>query len=386
MRHRFLARFLNAAALCFCLLCPLAWAQISLVRVTTCGPGQFPATTCTIPATGTGNLIVVGFASNPGSTPTISGVSDNANNNYVQAGNARAIDTSANEIVDIWYAKDSRPGATSITVTPNPLGTTGAAVIWEFANVDRNAPLGQTSTLNSQPATTSPVGASVTTASPPEVIVSVMSPSGQLAGLRAGNPFVSDSLLFGVGWAHLIANTAGTYAPQWDASSSTYAASTASFKAATSSGTSACDLNQDSAVNVVDGQLAVNMYLGLIPCTANIAGPGVCTSEVVQRVMNAVQGQACVVTTPPPPPPPVHLVTLNWTASASPSVAGYNVYRGTANGGPYTKINTSLVTGTTFTDNAVSAGQTYYYVATTVNTSSQESGYSNQAQAVVPSP
>src|SRR5207248_11624397 len=42
--------------------------------------------------------------------------------------------------------------------------------------------------------------------------------------------------------------------------------------------------------------------------------------------------------------PVAHSVDLAWSASTS-VVAGYNVYRGSTSGGPYTKINsTSLVT------------------------------------------
>jgi TolB protein len=49
-------------------------------------------------------------------------------------------------------------------------------------------------------------------------------------------------------------------------------------------------------------------------------------------------------------------------------------------------LNSSLVSGTTYTDTTAQAGQTYYYVSTAVNSSDQESAYSNEAQAVVPSP
>jgi Abnormal spindle-like microcephaly-assoc'd, ASPM-SPD-2-Hydin len=79
-----------------------------------------------------------------------------------------------------------------------------------------------------------------------------------------------------------------------------------------------------------------------------------------------------------------HSVALSWTASNSPNIEGYNVYRGTTSGGPYSRINSSLNAGTNYTDNTVVDGTTYYYVTTAVNTSSQESGYSNQAQAVIP--
>jgi len=78
-------------------------------------------------------------------------------------------------------------------------------------------------------------------------------------------------------------------------------------------------------------------------------------------------------------------VSLSWMASTSTGIVGYNVYRGTVSGGPYARV-TSLDSGVTFTDSTVSAGQTYYYVVTAMDTTGTESLYSNQAQAVVPSP
>jgi len=79
-----------------------------------------------------------------------------------------------------------------------------------------------------------------------------------------------------------------------------------------------------------------------------------------------------------------HTVDLTWNTSAD--AAGYNVYRGTVSGGAYTMINTSLDDTAAYTDNTVVSGQTYYYVTTAVNANGNESGYSNQAQAVIPNP
>ncbi|MFZ0800048.1 MAG: choice-of-anchor D domain-containing protein [Terriglobales bacterium] len=79
-----------------------------------------------------------------------------------------------------------------------------------------------------------------------------------------------------------------------------------------------------------------------------------------------------------------HTVDLSWDVSGN--AVGYNVYRGTVSGGPYSIINASLDSTTTYTDNTVVSGQTYYYVATAVDASGDESGYSNQAQAVIPNP
>jgi fibronectin type 3 domain-containing protein len=67
-------------------------------------------------------------------------------------------------------------------------------------------------------------------------------------------------------------------------------------------------------------------------------------------------------------------------------VTGYNVYRASVSGGPYTKVNPALVVGTTYTDSNVQAGQSYFYVTTALNGNGTESTYSNQVQATVPSP
>jgi centrosomal CEP192-like protein/ASPM-SPD-2-Hydin domain-containing protein/HYDIN/CFA65/VesB family protein/transmembrane protein TMEM131 len=78
-----------------------------------------------------------------------------------------------------------------------------------------------------------------------------------------------------------------------------------------------------------------------------------------------------------------HTVGLNWGASTS-SVAGYNVYRSTVNGSSYAKVNSALVAGSSFSDASVQSGQTYYYVATAVDGSGNESVYSNEVAAAIP--
>lgn len=84
--------------------------------------------------------------------------------------------------------------------------------------------------------------------------------------------------------------------------------------------------------------------------------------------------------------PTQHSVALNWNASTGPGVVGYNVFRGSVSGGPYSQINSALEASTAYTDNSVAAGQTYYYVVTAVDGSDNQSGYSNPAQAVIPTP
>jgi hypothetical protein len=93
----------------------------------------------------------------------------------------------------------------------------------------------------------------------------------------------------------------------------------------------------------------------------------------------AVQSMTGTGTAPAP-----HTVDLTWNSSNN--AVGYNVYRSTVSGGPYSMINTSLDGTTAYTDNTVVSGQSYYYVATAVGSDLNESGYSNQAQAVIPNP
>jgi hypothetical protein len=78
-----------------------------------------------------------------------------------------------------------------------------------------------------------------------------------------------------------------------------------------------------------------------------------------------------------------HSARASWTASTS-VVAGYNVYRGTISGGPYTKVNSSLTSLLTFTDTTVQTGQTYFFVTTAVDGIGNESVFSNEVTAVIP--
>lgn len=54
-----------------------------------------------------------------------------------------------------------------------------------------------------------------------------------------------------------------------------------------------------------------------------------------------------------------HSVNLTWTASTD-AVDGYNIYRGSAAGQETALINTSVVTGTSFTDSTAPLGASFY--------------------------
>ncbi len=98
---------------------------------------------------------------------------------------------------------------------------------------------------------------------------------------------------------------------------------------------------------------------------------------------NALGSPAAVTLSGTGVAPIQHSVALSWNASTS-TVSGYNVYRSTVSGSGYVKLNSSLVSGLTYTDSNVLSGTTYYYVTTAVDSSGNESTYSNQASAPIP--
>ncbi len=73
-------------------------------------------------------------------------------------------------------------------------------------------------------------------------------------------------------------------------------------------------------------------------------------------------------------------VSLDWADNTEPDLSHYNVKRSTTAGGSYTQIATN-VTVSSYTDTGLTNGTTYYYVVTAVDTSSNESGNSNEASA-----
>jgi Abnormal spindle-like microcephaly-assoc'd, ASPM-SPD-2-Hydin len=91
------------------------------------------------------------------------------------------------------------------------------------------------------------------------------------------------------------------------------------------------------------------------------------------------------VTTMPASSGSSHTVKLTWDASPG-NISGYYVYRGEISGGPYTRVDASLVSSLEYADTGVQSGQEYFYVVTSVNNGGHESAYSTQVSVTIPSP
>ena len=143
----------------------------------------------------------------------------------------------------------------------------------------------------------------------------------------------------------------------------------------TATGTYSDGSHQDLTASVI--------WTSSSPTVATISSAGLTTaiasgSTTIQATSGSISGSTSLTVTTQT------LVSLTWTASTSPGIAGYNAYRSTTTGGPYTKLNSSLISATNYTDQTVLTGVTYYYVTTAVSSQGMESAYSNEAFATAP--
>ena len=118
----------------------------------------------------------------------------------------------------------------------------------------------------------------------------------------------------------------------------------------------------------------IRMSLFLLPCILATLLPAGCSGGSSSSSPGPGSGQVA------------HSVILKWDASSTSTVVGYNVFRSTQSGGPYTVLNTGLISGLTYTDQTVQSGKTYYYNLTAMDENGVESQFAGEVSAVIPSP
>jgi hypothetical protein len=185
----------------------------------------------TNPATGTGNLIVVGLMFNGGTYVT--SVSDDAGNTYISAGARAYVGIASTEI---WYAVNSKPGATVVTPTFADSTTHVEITVWEVSGISTLAPDAINTTSGSITLDNTP-GPAVTTAHAGDFIVSILfAVDTTITGISTGNEFTNDFTTDGNGWAHITSNSApaGTHQASWytPTPQGVYCASTVAFRPA----------------------------------------------------------------------------------------------------------------------------------------------------------
>ena len=112
-----------------------------------------------------------------------------------------------------------------------------------------------------------------------------------------------------------------------------------------------------------------------------------------QITLTVAGRRGAILMTPPgtdltPPEAPTGLTatagdaTVDLAWDAAPGAAGYYVYRSPVSGGGYARLNGTPLAGLAYTDDTVVNGRLYYYVVTAVDGAGNESGRSNEAEAL----
>jgi hypothetical protein len=290
------------------------------------------------------NIIVVGWND---TSATVRSVADSRGNTYALAvgpTNGTALTQS------IYYASNILGGSNTVTVTFSQAANYPDIRILEFAGLRPTSQLDVTA------------GAS---------------------GTDSNNTVVSSGLASTTS-AHELIFGAGTTSLVFDQAGSLFIPDVITYFG---------DIAEDESVSAI----------GTYGATATLGGSG--SANWVMQMASFKSATSTTAQPPPPvppppvppppvPPPPVppptttpiqHTVTLTWQASSSANVTSYNVYRSTISGGYYGLVG-SAAGSLAYADQTVESGTTYYYVTTAVNEQGEESAYSNQVVAVVPSP
>ncbi len=253
-----------------------------------------------------------------------------------------------------------------ISGTPTAAGTSTVTISATNSGGTGSASLTLTVTATAQ----SPVITSATTASGTvgsafsyQIVASNSPTSYAATGLPAGlSVSTTSGLISGTPTA------AGTSTVTLSATNSAGTGSaTLTLTIASQTTYSACDVNKDGLINVLDVQIAVDNYMSCPTTNFQTFEP-----QVITGVLSS-----CPVTSG------FHTVSLNWTASTTSGVT-YSVYRATTSGGyNYSAPLATGISGTSYADCSVALGQTYYYVVEAVSGTTQ-SANSNEMSVTIP--
>jgi hypothetical protein len=269
--------------------------------------------------------------------------------------------------------KLSNTGETALTVTGVIANGTGLSISGFSGSTLLNPGTSSTLTVNFTPKTAGTFAGSVSVLTNTAAVTAALPVTGDVASAKLAISVGPSSLNFGtvsagrsVSQSVTLTNTGNT-----DVTISSVRVSGAAFGLTGWSAPAQLSSSQSITVDVQFDPKASGTYSGSLMVSSDAGN-----SSVAVPLSGAV---APTLTAPNA----THSVSLTWDASSS-KVSGYNVYRGGVSEGPFTRLNGSLVSELNFTDATVTAGATYYYVTTAVDSSGIESVYSNTARAIVP--
>jgi len=256
-------------------------------------------------------------------------------------------------------------GGSSVTISQVAISGSGFTLSGITAPVTLTAGQSTSFSVAFAPTSTGSASGNVTITSNASNSTLTIPLSGTGTAAAAGQLAVSPTTL-GVG--NVVVGTSGT-------ASGTLTASGASVTV------TAASTNDESVFSVSGLSLPVTIPAGeSVPFTVTFSPATTgAASATLTFTSNAAPSTTTEALTGTGTAAPTHTVSLSWDASTSPDISGYNIYRSPYSGscGTYAKINSALITTTVYTDSAVTDGDAYCYAATAVNSSEEESGYSN---------
>jgi hypothetical protein len=354
-------------------------------------------------------------------------VSDSTGNTYHQA--IQINQTGDGDTLAIFYAEDIKGGANTIEVSDTTSGTLRFAIL-EYSGVATSGSLNVAAAAQGSSASPNS-GSATTTANGDLLLGAIMTSDAET--FTAGSGYTTEESVPAEPNTKLIAEghtqtTAGaTSASASLGASDFWAGALAAFRSTASGGSGgspSADPGQLSAsattlkfgnvtigssgsqtvtltasgtgsvtitnVTIVGAGIDASGVVGLELATGKTASLKVTfapaatglVSGSIKVTSNATNSPISIAVSGTGVSPTSHSVALSWNAISG--VAGYDVYRGSVSGGPYTILTNSPITTTTFTDTNVQAGQTYYYVVTSVGSDGVQSAYSSPASATIP--
>jgi hypothetical protein len=154
----------------------------------------------------------------------ITGVTDNQANSYARAGVAS--DPNGG-VTEIWYAKNARPGVTTIVVSWTGGGVAGCG-FYDLSGTSSTAPLDAVASLNNQSSSAAPAGPAITPIGAGDVVVSAIATAHDTISVAGG--FSLDALTFGDGFAHELNASTAIQKPAWTSAAGTWCGVSAAFR------------------------------------------------------------------------------------------------------------------------------------------------------------
>lgn len=153
-----------------------------------------------------------------------------------------------------------------------------------------------------------------------------------------------------------------------------------------------------NGINLQDSSdLSINGVVHPDPLAISALSPQSFASGNTFEVTLPASSMMLMKITPPngnttPPDAPANLtaalnginVSLDWNDNIEEDLGGYHIYRSITPGSGYTRLNSTVLADSHYTDTTGVGGQTYYYVVTAVDTVWNESAGSNEDSIMLP--